>query len=124
LRSRPPSPKTGRDEASPRPDQRDRLVLAEQIEQLPQRLAALAGQRWIACEDQLRVVARGAEIFAVQLRARDAEAGQAALPRAEHVAFAAQPQVLLGDAEAVLGLAQDRKPCLRRLAERRPVEQE
>ena len=54
----------------------------------------------------------------------DVEAGHAALPRAEHVAFAAQLQILLGDAEAVVGLAQDRKPRLRRFAERRLVEQE
>ena len=38
-----------------------------------------------------------------------AQVGQAALPRAQHLAGAAQPQVLLGDAEAVLGLAQDRR---------------
>ena len=60
----------------------------------------------------------------MHLDAGDAEAGHAALPRAEHVAFAAQSQILLGDAEAVIGLAQDRKPRFRRLAERRLVEQE
>jgi hypothetical protein len=52
------------------------------------------------------------------------EAGQAALPRAEQVAFAAQLQVFLGDAEAVLGLAQDGEPGLSGLAERRLVEQQ
>ena len=55
---------------------------------------------------------------------RDAEAGQAALPRAEQVAFAAQPQIFLGDAEAVFGFAQDREPRLGGLAERRLVEQQ
>ena len=43
---------------------------------------------------------------------------------AEHLALAAQPQVLLGDAEAVLGLAQDLEPRPRRFAERALVEQQ
>ena len=60
----------------------------------------------------------------MHLEPRDAEAGHAALARAEHVAFAAQPQILLGDAEAVLGLAQDREPRLGGFAERRLVEQQ
>ena len=60
----------------------------------------------------------------MHLEAGDAEAGQAALPRAEHVAFAAQAQILLGDAEAVFGLAQDGEPRLGGLAERRLVEQQ
>ena len=60
----------------------------------------------------------------MHLDARDAEARHAALPRAEHVAFAAQAQILLGDAEAVLGLAHDLEARLGGLAERRPVEQQ
>ena len=48
-----------------------------------------------------RVVARLREQLAVELRPGEAKARHAALARAEHVAFAAQPQVLLGDAEAV-----------------------
>ena len=39
------------------------------------------------------------------LEAGEAEAGQAGLAGAEHLALAAQAQILLGDAEAVLGLA-------------------
>ena len=35
----------------------------------------------------------------------EAQAGQPALPRPQHLAGAAQPQILLGDAEPVLGLA-------------------
>ena len=69
------------------------------------------------------VVARGAEKLAVHLEPGDAEAGHAALPGAEHVAFAAQPQIFLGDAEAVVGLAHDREPRLGGFAERRLVEQ-
>ena len=60
----------------------------------------------------------------MRLDARDAEAGQAALARAEQVAFAAQSQIFLGDAEAVFGLAQDREPRLGGFAERRLVEQQ
>ena len=60
----------------------------------------------------------------MHVEAGEAEARHADLPGAEHVAFAAQPQVLLGDAEAVLGLAHDGEPRLGGLAERRLVEQE
>ena len=35
-----------------------------------------------------------------------AQRGQPALARAEHLSWAAQPQVLLGDAKAVVGRAQ------------------
>src|SRR5664279_1565662 len=124
FRSRPPCPKTGRDKKLPRPYQLDRLVLAEQIKQVTQRFTARRFQRGIARQDQRRVVARGAEIFAVRLDARDAETWQAALARAEQVAFAAQLQILLGDAEAVFGFAQDREPRLGGFAERRLVEQQ
>src|SRR5450631_3749118 len=91
---------------------------------MPQRLAALRLEHGVARQDQRGVVARGAEIFAVRLDAGDAKAGQAALPGAEQVAFAAQFQVLLGDAEAIFGFAQDREPRLGGLAERRLVEQQ
>ncbi len=60
----------------------------------------------------------------MNLDAGDAEARHAALARAEHVAFAAQLQIFLGDAEAVVGLAQDGEPRLGGRAERRLVEQE
>ena len=60
----------------------------------------------------------------MNLELREAEAGRARLAGAEHVALAAQAKVLLGDAEAVLGRAQDLDPRLRRLAERPLVEQE
>ena len=60
----------------------------------------------------------------MHLDAGDAEAGQAALPRAEQVAFAAQLQIFLGDAEAVFGFAHDRQPRLGGFAERRFVEQQ
>ena len=50
--------------------------------------------------------------LAVDGKIGEAETRQAALARAEHFACAAQPQILLGDAEAVFGLAHDREPRL------------
>src|SRR5215813_9547191 len=114
----------GHAESLPRADQADRLVAFEQIEQHPQRFATFAGERGIAAEHQGGVVAGGLQELAVGLDAGDAEARHAALAGAEHVAFAAQAQVLLGDAEAVLGLAHDGEARFRGLAERRAVEQE
>ncbi len=49
--------------------------------------------------------------------------GQAALPRAQNLARAAEPQILLRDAEAVLGLAHDGEPRPRRLPKGRGIEQ-
>src|SRR3954451_15050099 len=57
------------------------------------------------------------EIGETQLR-------QSALLRTEYLAAAAQPQILLGDAEPVLGLAQDREPPPSDVAERRLIQQE
>ncbi len=45
---------------------------------------------------------------------REAQGGEAALSDAEHLAGAAQPQVLLGDAKAVVGRAQDLETRARR----------
>src|SRR5437879_4169532 len=91
---------------------------------MPQRLSARRGQRRIAREHERGVVARRADIFAVYRYASDSEARHTGLARAEHIAFAAQLQVLLGDAEAVLGLAHDGEPRLRGLTERRLVDQQ
>ena len=60
----------------------------------------------------------------MQLRQRDLKAGQAALPRAEHVAFAAQAQIFFGNAEAIFGFAQNGKPRLGGFAKRRLVKQQ
>src|ERR1043165_917101 len=109
---------------STRPQQPDRLVALEQIEQVAQRLPALRCEGWIARQDELRVLARRLEQRPVHLDARDAKARHAGLAGAEHVAFAAQAQVLLGDAEAILGLPQNLDARLGGLAERRAVEQQ
>ena len=50
--------------------------------------------------------------------------GLARLARAEDLAGAAQPQILLGDAEAVIGLAHQGKPRARRFAERIAAQQQ
>ena len=57
------------------------------------------------------------------LQVGDAEPRQARLRRADHVARAADGEVLLGDAEAVLGLPQEGKAALGRLAQGRLVEE-
>lgn len=53
------------------------------------------------------VVAGGFQQVAVGFEAGDAKAGGAGLAGAEQFAFAAQAQILFGDAEAVLGVAHD-----------------
>src|SRR5262249_10586794 len=90
---------------SPGPDQPDRLVTSEEIEQAAQRLATRRGERRIVRQHELGVVARCLDQFAMQLDARHPKARHPRLARAEHVAFAAQAQILLGDAEAVLRFA-------------------
>ena len=85
-----PKVESGSRTASPGPDQRHRLVALEQIEQAAQRLAALALQFRIVLHDPQRLVARLRDELAMHFGPRDAVAGQAALPDAQHVAFAAQ----------------------------------
>src|SRR6516225_10115968 len=51
------------------------------------------------------------------------EFGQPALARAEELARTAQLQILLGDAESILGFPKDLQPRPRRLAERGLIEQ-
>ena len=55
---------------------------------------------------------------------RQAQGGEAALADAEHLAGAAQPQVLLGDAKAVVGRAQDLETRARRGRERLVIEEQ
>src|ERR1700755_2675221 len=82
---------------SPRANQRDRLVALEQIKQTAQRFAAVALEFRIVLHDAQGFVAGLGDELAVYLGARDAVTGQAALPVAEHVAFAAQLQIFLGN---------------------------
>ena len=55
---------------------------------------------------------------------RQAELRQPALPGAEKFAGAPQPQILLGDAKAIFGFAQDAEPRLGCLAERSLIQQQ
>src|SRR4051812_6336345 len=55
---------------------------------------------------------------------REPEGRQAALADAEHLAWTAQPQVLLRNRETVLGPPQDRQPGARGGVQRRLVEQQ
>src|SRR5204862_7398422 len=100
-----------------------RLVAAEEIQQQTQRLAARARQVGIAIEDQPRVVMRNRDQLLVLREISEAQDRQPALPCAEHLAGAAQSQILLGDAKAVFGLAQDREALPRYLTERRLIQQ-
>ena len=95
-----------------------RLVALEQVEQDAQPLAFLAGQPTAAFERRLGVPPGLGEQGAVDVEPGEAEAGGARLAGAEHVALAAEPQVLLGDAESVVGGAQGFDPRLGRLGER------
>ena len=55
---------------------------------------------------------------------RQLEPHRAGLPGAQHLALAAQAQILLGDAEAVFRLAQDLDAGVGDVAERGLVEQQ
>src|SRR5262245_65845833 len=91
---------------------------------MAQRLSALGGERRVARQEELGLVARGADELAVRLDAGDAEARHAGLPRAEDVAFAAQPEVFLSDAKTVLGVAHDVEARFRGFAQWPAVEQQ
>src|SRR6266508_871669 len=91
---------------------------------MAQRLSARGRKRRIARQHQRGVVVRGADQLAVRLDAGDAEARHTGLPRAENVAFPAPPEIFLGDAKAVLGLAHDVEPGLGGFTQRSLVEEE
>ena len=60
----------------------------------------------------------------MNIKPREAKSRRAGLAGAEHVAFASELQVFLGDAEPVLGLAQGLEPRLRGFAERAFIQEE
>src|ERR1700737_4167272 len=101
-----------------------RLAALENIEEQPQRLAMRAFQPGIFLDDFARFVARQVQQRSMRGKISEAKTRQAGLLRAEHLAFAAQAEVFLGDAKPVLRLAHDRDPRLGRLAKRRPVEEQ
>src|SRR5437763_2212503 len=91
---------------SPRPQGLHRFVAAKQIEGSAQRLAALACEVGVLFEDETGGVMGDRDELLVGCQIGEAQGREAALPRAKNLARAAQSQILLGDAEPVLGLAQ------------------
>src|SRR5882757_7974528 len=118
------APRNDVERSLPRPDQRDRLIAFVEIQQTPQRFAALALQLRVVLHDPQRLVARLRYELAMDVGARDTVAGQAALPDAEYVAFATQFQVFLGNPEAVGGFPDHFQTRRRHLVERLLVEQQ
>ncbi len=100
------------------------IVTPEEVEQGAQGGASLGLQVGVALDHQPGVVASGLQELGVRREVSQAHVGQAALPCAQELAGAAQPQILLGDAEPVVGLAHDLEPRLGGGAERRLVEQQ
>jgi hypothetical protein len=81
-----------------------RLVAAEQVEQDAQRLPAPAFETWVAFEHQTGVVMGDRDQLFVDCKIGQAQVRQPALAGPQHLACPAQPQILLGDAEPVIGL--------------------
>src|SRR5690606_6204008 len=109
--------------ASRRPEQPHRIVALEEIEQRPDSRPARAGERRVLVKQQPGVVTGGGQELLEVRHVGDAKLRHAALARAQHLAAAPQLQILLGDEEAVLGLAHHLEALLRRLAKRWLVEQ-
>src|ERR1700722_4226667 len=105
-------------------DQPGGLVALEQVEEQSQAAPLLVREPLIAFERGFRLRPRPRQKAAVDVEPGETEPGRAGLPGAEHVALAAQLQILLGDAETVFGLAQDLEPRARRFAQRPLVEEE
>src|SRR3712207_3762701 len=96
----------------------------EQVKQDARRAAALPFEAAVAVDQQSCVVARRRGKLLDLLGRRQAELSFAGLPRAENLAGAAQPQVLLRDPEAVIGLAHQAQSGAGGLAQRIPAKQE
>ncbi|GEM_PF-5707169 len=87
----------------------DRFIATVQVEQGTQAFAAFAGQFGVALYHIGGVLAGDFQEIGMRLEAGNAEAGRAGLSGAEKLPFAAQLQILFGDQEAVLAIAQDRQ---------------
>ena len=81
----------------------DRLVALHQVEERAHRLAARRDEVGVLVEEQARIVLGDPHQLGLHLEVGDAEARQAGLGDADQVPRPAQAQILLGDAEAVLG---------------------
>src|SRR5688572_27878288 len=87
------------------PKQPHRRVALEQVEAQPRRLPPLARQTAVAVEEDAGVALGDWGELGNVLRRSDTEILFARLAGAEDFAGPAQPQIFLGDAEAVVGLA-------------------
>src|SRR5262245_29832573 len=111
------------DGSSSRPEQADRFIAFEEIEQKLQRLAARGGEARVLGQYETRVVAGGSQQLRKVGHGGQAELGHPALARAEQFAAAAQLQVLLGDLETVLGGLQQFQALARSIPEWGPMKQ-
>src|SRR5205085_5946797 len=91
-------------------NQPDRLVALEQVEANSRRLPARTGKPAVALEEQLRVALRDRRQSDHVLRSRRAKRLLAGLTRPEDFAGTTKPEILLGNPEAVVGLAHQRQP--------------
>jgi hypothetical protein len=103
------------DGALSRLHQPHRRILAKQVEQRPQCPAARAVEARVALQNEAGVVAGSLDEIEMRLGARNGKGWHTALPGAQHLAPAPEPEILLGDTESVLRLAQDGKARLCRL---------
>jgi hypothetical protein len=108
----------------PRAQKSYRFAALKNVEEKAQDLAARPLEPGILGNNSPCFIARRRKQRPMGRKIGQAESGQAGLFRAEHVALAAQPQVFLGNAKAVVRLAHDRNPRLGGLAERRAVKQQ
>src|SRR3954468_2488785 len=90
---------------SARAKQLHRRIAFHQVEEHPRRLAARALQPAVAVDEEPGVVARRLRQLGYLLGRGEAELRLARLLRSEDLAGAPQPQILLGDSEAVVRLA-------------------
>src|SRR5262245_18585380 len=109
---------------SPGPHQLDRVVALEEIKQEPQTRGVLALKLGIVRKREPRLVARCFEQGLMLGQGGDMEQRQSALSRAEQLASAAKPQILLGDYEPVLGAAHHVQPLARRVRQGLAVKQD
>src|SRR5437763_385594 len=71
----------------------------------------------------MRVVACGADEFGMHLDAGNSKSGHSRLPGPKHVSLSTQFEILFGNAEAIFGVAHDRKASLGGLAQRSSIKQ-
>src|SRR6185503_8941331 len=88
------------------------------------RLAARAGKAAVAVEQQQRIALRDRRQLGDEVEGGDPEPFLARLAGAEDLARAAEAQILLGDAEAVAGLAHQGEPRPADLGQGHPADQQ